>query len=51
MGPCSLGPSVLVYPEGVMYGNVKKDDVKTIIEQHLLNGEPVSALQVPSEVW
>jgi (2Fe-2S) ferredoxin len=51
MGPCNLGPSVLVYPEGVMYGNVKKDDVKAIIEQHLITGEPVASLVVPSEVW
>ena len=51
MGPCMLGPSVLVYPEGVMYGRISKDDVKTIIEQHLLGGTPVEALQVPSEVW
>ncbi|MDD1635258.1 MAG: (2Fe-2S) ferredoxin domain-containing protein [Methylococcaceae bacterium] len=51
MGPCMLGPSVLVYPEGVMYGKLKKEDVKTIIEQHLLGGEPVSSLMVPAEVW
>lgn len=51
MGPCTLGPSVLVYPEGVMYGKVTKDDVKTIIDQHLLGGGPVEALQVPAEVW
>lgn len=51
MGPCMLGPSVLVYPEGVMYGNVSKKDVKTIIEEHLLGGEPVTRLQVPAEVW
>jgi (2Fe-2S) ferredoxin len=51
MGPCNLGPSVLVYPEGVMYGNLKKDDVKTIIDQHLIGGEPVASLMVPSEVW
>lgn len=51
MGPCSLGPSVLVYPEGVMYGNIKKEDVNTIIEEHLLGGVPVAALQVPGEVW
>jgi Ferredoxin len=24
MGPCMMGPSVLVYPEGVMYGKLKK---------------------------
>jgi Ferredoxin len=51
MGPCMLGPSVLVYPEGVMYGRVGKQDVSIIIEQHLLGSEPVVALQVPAEVW
>ena len=51
MGPCQLGASVLVYPEGVMYGKVGKADVKTIIEQHLLGGVPVDALKMPAEVW
>ncbi len=51
MGPCMMGPSVLVYPEGVMYGKLKKDDVLTIIEQHLLGGEPVAELMVPAEIW
>jgi (2Fe-2S) ferredoxin len=51
LGPCMMGPSVLVYPDGVMYGKLKKDDVKTIIEQHLLGGEPVAELQVPAEIW
>jgi len=51
MGPCMTGPSVLVYPEGIMYGHVKKEDVKTIVEQHLLGGSPVEALKVPPEVW
>jgi len=46
-----MGPSVLVYPEGIMYGKVGKDDVKTIIEQHLLGGTPVEALKAPAEVW
>lgn len=51
LGPCMMGPSVLVYPEGVMYGKVKPADVKNIIEQHLLGGEPVTKLLVPKEVW
>ncbi|WP_404361327.1 (2Fe-2S) ferredoxin domain-containing protein [Methylotuvimicrobium sp. KM1] len=46
-----MGPSVLVYPEGVMYGKVNKEDVKTIIDEHLLGGTPVAALQVPDEIW
>jgi len=51
MGPCNMGPTVLVYPEGVMYGGLKKEDVKTIIEQHLIGGTPVADLQMPAEVW
>ena len=51
MGPCMVGPSVLVYPEGIMYGNLQKSDVKTIIEQHLLGDEPVTELMVPAEIW
>lgn len=51
LGPCGQGPNVLVYPEGVMYGNVSKDDVALIYEQHLLGGDPVEHLKQPADVW
>ncbi len=51
MGPCSEGPSVLVYPEGVMYGGVKKEDVATIFDEHLLEDKPVESLLVDKEFW
>lgn len=51
LGPCGNGPNVLVYPEGVMYGGVGKEDVTAIIEQHLLGDQPVEKLKVPAEVW
>lgn len=51
MGPCSEGPTVLVYPEGVMYGGVKKDHVAAIYDQHLVGGEPVQELLMPAEYW
>ncbi len=51
LGPCTLGPSVLVYPEGVLYARISKDDVTTIIDQHLLGGEVVEQLQASSEIW
>ncbi len=50
LGPCN-GPHVLVYPEGVMYGGVSKDDVATIIEEHLIGDTPVKRLQVSELVW
>jgi (2Fe-2S) ferredoxin len=51
LGTCGTGPSVLVYPEGVMYGGVRKEDVGAIVEEHLLGGEAVERLKVPAEVW
>lgn len=51
LGPCGYGASVLVYPEGVMYGQVTQDDVTAIVEEHLLGNAPVERLRMPPIVW
>ncbi len=51
MGPCQMGGTVLVYPEGVMYARVSKEDVAEIFDEHLLGGKPVERLLMPAEVW
>lgn len=51
LGPCNEGPTVLIYPEGVMYGGVKKADVATIYDEHLQNDKPVESLLVSKEFW
>lgn len=51
IGPCGYGANVLVYPEGVMYGNLKAADVATIFDQHLIGGAPVEALMLPKDIW
>ena len=51
MGPCDKGPTILVYPEGIMYSGVKPADVPTILEQHLLGDEPVTSLLMPPQYW
>ena len=43
-GLCALGPIVIVYPEGSFYSMVKKEDVKEIVEEHLLKGRIVTRL-------
>ena len=43
-GLCALGPIVIVYPEGAFYSMVKKEDVKEIVEEHLLKGRIVQRL-------
>lgn len=51
IGPCMQGVTVLIYPEGVMYGNVKKEDIAEIFDEHLLNGKIIERLLMPKEVW
>lgn len=51
MGTCGPGTNILVYPEGVMYGGVSREDVAEIIDQHLVEGKEVERLKVPAEVW
>jgi (2Fe-2S) ferredoxin len=51
IGPCSTGPNILVYPEGILYNNVSKADVNQIFDEHLLGGKPVERLKAPVEIW
>lgn len=44
---CAFGVSVVVYPEGTWYGGVKVEDVAEIVDQHLVNGQPVDRLVMP----
>lgn len=41
MGPCELGPVMVVYPEGSFYIQLKDEDVERIVEEHFLKGRPV----------
>jgi len=44
METCELGPSVVVYPEGVFYGGVQLEDVEEIVTEHLENNRIVERL-------
>jgi (2Fe-2S) ferredoxin len=46
IGFCALGTAVLIYPEGVWYGQVCENDVKEIVEKHIENGEIVKRLAI-----
>jgi (2Fe-2S) ferredoxin len=52
VGFCSIGPAVMVYPDGVWYAQVQASDVMEIVEQHLLNGrvvERLALMKIPAE--
>ena len=37
-GLCSLGPIMIVYPEGAFYAQMTPEHVKTVVEKHLVKG-------------
>ena len=43
---CEHGPTVVVYPEAVWYGNVQASDAAEIVEEHLIGGRPVERLRI-----
>ena len=47
---CAGAPVAVVYPEGVWYSYVDKDDIDEIIESHLKNGQVVERLLLPADV-
>src|SRR6185436_14180455 len=52
VGFCSIGPAVMVYPDGIWYAQVRSSDVVEIVEEHLLNGrvvERLALMKVPCE--
>lgn len=48
LGVCDFGPTIAIYPEGVFYVGVKKEDVAEIIESHIINKKPVERLLLKS---
>lgn len=44
MGPCSLGPMMIIYPEGIFYKELVPEDIPEIVEKHILNGQVVKRL-------
>ncbi|RKX50717.1 MAG: NADH-quinone oxidoreductase subunit NuoF [Thermotogae bacterium] len=41
MGACDLGPIMVIYPEGIFYQKLNSENVKKIVEEHLLKGRVV----------
>ena len=43
-GLCALGPIMIVYPEGSFYSRVHPEDIKEIVDEHLLKSRIVKRL-------
>ena len=43
---CELGPSMVIYPEGVWYCYANQDDIDEILQTHLIDGGRVERLMM-----
>lgn len=46
---CEKGPNVVVYPDGVFYGGVTKENISDIVNSHIENNIPVAHLRIDKE--
>ena len=49
-GICDHGPTIVIYPEGVLYCRVKEEDVQEIVEEHIVKGRIVDRLLYREEI-
>jgi len=47
---CAMGPTVVIYPEGVWYFIDTPDDVRELVQRHILKGEIVDRLRMPRQM-
>ncbi len=43
---CELGPTLVIYPEGVWYRCDSREDVDAVLEEHVVGGRPVARLML-----
>ncbi len=43
---CELGPTMVIYPEGVWYGYATKADIDEILQTHIVEGGRVTRLRL-----
>ena len=49
LGPCSLGPMMVINPDGNLYVKLKAADVERIISEDFIGGNPVRELMVEGD--
>jgi NADH:ubiquinone oxidoreductase subunit F (NADH-binding)/(2Fe-2S) ferredoxin len=47
IGACASGPELMVYPEGVHYVGLCKDDIPFLVEEHFTKGRVVEKFRLP----
>lgn len=50
LGRCSVGPCIVIYPEGIWYRYTTHDDIDQIIAEHILQNKIIPSLLLEPEV-
>ncbi len=48
-GFCAVGPVMVVYPEGIFYQRLTREDIPLLVSEHFLKGRPVEKLMYREE--
>ena len=48
---CSMGPVMLVEPGHHMYVGLTPEKIDRIIDEHIMEGNPVEEYLIPAEMW
>lgn len=46
---CELGPTLVIYPEGVWYSCPTKEDINEVLETHMVKGQRVERLMLQTK--
>ena len=46
---CEHGPTIVIYPQGVFYGNVTVADVDRILDETVIGGRVIDDLRIADE--
>jgi len=44
LSACNFGPTVVIYPDGIWYKNVKLEDVSEIVQETIINNKILNRL-------
>lgn len=47
---CELGPTVVIYPQGIWYGHVQLADVSRIVDETVIGGRVLEDLLIPERL-
>ncbi len=49
LGQCAHGPAMVIYPQGIWYGNIQPSDLNEILNQSILDDKIIGRLKIKQD--